>query len=73
MLVILNTNKQNIIEGRLMSIDALRGFDMLWIIGGGEILWSLHKVFDNIAVSTLAAVKWLILYIMLKKKIFFKV
>ncbi len=28
---------------RLMCIDALRGFDMLWIIGGAEVLVSLCK------------------------------
>lgn len=28
---------------RLMSVDALRGFDMLWIIGGAEVLVSLGK------------------------------
>lgn len=26
---------------RLMSLDALRGFDMFWIIGGGEVLEGL--------------------------------
>ena len=26
---------------RLMCVDALRGFDMLWIIGGAEVLVSL--------------------------------
>jgi predicted acyltransferase len=30
-------------SGRLMSVDALRGFDMLWIIGGSEVLVSLCK------------------------------
>ena len=29
---------------RLMCVDALRGFDMLWIIGGAEVLVSLCKV-----------------------------
>ncbi len=28
---------------RLMCVDALRGFDMLWIIGGAEVLVSLCK------------------------------
>lgn len=31
-------------ERRLASLDALRGFDMLWIIGGTEILIGLGKV-----------------------------
>ncbi|MHC4531109.1 MAG: hypothetical protein ACYSXD_06045 [Planctomycetota bacterium] len=29
------------IQGRLTSIDALRGFDMFWIIGGGAIFSTL--------------------------------
>ncbi|MFA6126702.1 MAG: DUF5009 domain-containing protein [Bacteroidales bacterium] len=29
---------------RLRSLDALRGFDMLWIIGGGELAVALAKV-----------------------------
>ncbi len=33
--------------GRIMSIDALRGFDMFWIIGGERIFASLHDVFDR--------------------------
>ena len=33
--------------GRVMSIDALRGFDMFWIIGGERIFASLHNVFDR--------------------------
>jgi predicted acyltransferase len=28
---------------RLVSVDALRGFDMLWIIGGGDVLITLSK------------------------------
>ncbi len=28
---------------RLNSLDTLRGFDMLWIIGGGAIIETLHK------------------------------
>ena len=32
---------------RVLSVDALRGFDMFWIIGGGDILTSLDKVFHN--------------------------
>ncbi len=30
-------------KGRLLSLDALRGFDMLWIIGGGAIIISLAE------------------------------
>ena len=28
---------------RLVCVDALRGFDMLWIIGGAEVIISLGK------------------------------
>jgi predicted acyltransferase len=32
---------------RLESLDALRGFDMFWIIGGEWIFGSLHEIFDS--------------------------
>jgi predicted acyltransferase len=32
---------------RLLSLDALRGFDMFWIIGGEEIFAALAKVTDH--------------------------
>ena len=32
---------------RLMSIDALRGFDMFWIIGAGALVSALHRMADN--------------------------
>jgi len=32
---------------RVMSIDALRGFDMFWIIGGWYIFEGLHKALNN--------------------------
>jgi len=32
---------------RLASVDALRGFDMFWIIGGGTLLSNLLKVYSN--------------------------
>lgn len=31
-------------DHRLLSLDALRGFDMFWIIGGGELFIALSKV-----------------------------
>ena len=34
-------------EGRLSSIDALRGFDMFWIIGGGKVFAALADVWPN--------------------------
>jgi len=45
-----------------MSIDALRGFDMFWIIGGGTIFASLNEVCDCPATgwikTQLTHVKW---------------
>ena len=32
---------QSVAKGRLLSLDALRGFDMLWIIGGSSIITAL--------------------------------
>ena len=34
------------LSGRIASLDALRGFDMFWIIGGDAICRSLPAVFD---------------------------
>jgi len=33
--------------GRLTSIDALRGFDMFWIIGGGHVFSAFARVWPN--------------------------
>lgn len=33
--------------GRLMSLDALRGFDMFWIVGAGALVSALGKLNDN--------------------------
>lgn len=35
------------LAGRVMSIDAVRGFDMFWIIGGWYIFDGLHKALNN--------------------------
>src|SRR2546428_8558398 len=32
---------------RLMSLDALRGFDMFWIIGAEDLVHALHKISDT--------------------------
>jgi predicted acyltransferase len=32
---------------RLMSLDALRGFDMFWIVGGGAVISALSSAGDN--------------------------
>jgi predicted acyltransferase len=39
---------------RLMSLDALRGFDMFWIIGADSLVEALHKVSDAAPVRVLA-------------------
>ncbi|MEI6086898.1 MAG: DUF5009 domain-containing protein [Bacteroidota bacterium] len=39
-----NTTVNNRIPGRLYSLDALRGFDMFWIMGAEEIVHGLFKV-----------------------------
>jgi predicted acyltransferase len=48
--------------GRLSSLDALRGFDMFWIIGGQEIVKGLAQVFpgklSELAVRQLEHVRW---------------
>ncbi len=38
---------------RLASIDALRGFDMMWITGGEEVIHALNKVIHNPIMSAL--------------------
>ena len=41
-------NNNNIVSGeRMLSVDALRGFDMFWIIGGRHIFRSLDQIFNN--------------------------
>ncbi|SRR6266481_4610683 len=40
---------------RLISLDALRGFDMFWIMGGDMILRSLPKIHDSTFTRALAA------------------
>ncbi|MHC4581793.1 MAG: heparan-alpha-glucosaminide N-acetyltransferase domain-containing protein, partial [Planctomycetota bacterium] len=58
----LDNQQQTLPQSRVMSIDALRGFDMFWIIGGERIFKSLHDIFDTPAtawISTqLTHVKW---------------
>ncbi len=50
------TSNQNndLIDRRITSIDALRGFDMLWISGGGYFFGSFAKVWDNPLTNTVA-------------------
>ena len=42
-----NTEQQTLPSERIVSIDALRGFDMFWIIGGGAALGSLLGLWNN--------------------------
>jgi predicted acyltransferase len=41
--------------GRVLSLDALRGFDMIWILGLDEFLIVLHKKYPNAVTRFLAA------------------
>ena len=54
--------KQMKLVGRVMSIDALRGFDMFFIIGGEKIFASLHDIFNSptteLIRTQLTHVKW---------------
>ncbi len=54
--------QQGVIKSRLASIDALRGFDMFWIIGGGTVFASLDGIFKNPTTGFIARqlehVKW---------------
>jgi len=50
----LDSDQQNLVKTRIVSIDALRGFDMFWIIGGGQIFQGLHKIFDNPVTSVIS-------------------
>ncbi len=34
-------------SGRLISVDALRGFDMFWIIGIDEVIWAARDAWPN--------------------------
>ena len=39
---------------RLMSLDALRGFDMFWILGADSFVYALHETSQNAATEFLA-------------------
>lgn len=41
-----NSIPANPTSSRLLSLDALRGFDMFWIAGAEEIVHALHKISD---------------------------
>jgi predicted acyltransferase len=40
---------------RLMSLDALRGFDMFWILGADSFVYALHETSQNPVTALLAA------------------
>src|SRR6476620_209706 len=42
-----NTATSRPVPQRMESIDALRGFDMLWIIGGSEVIVAIAKACPN--------------------------
>jgi predicted acyltransferase len=54
--------RRDVDGGRVLSLDALRGFDMFWIIGGGTIFESLVKVWKYPVTETIKTqlehVKW---------------
>jgi predicted acyltransferase len=47
------TKQQTLPSERIVSIDALRGFDMFWIIGGGMVLENLVRTWDNPVTKTI--------------------
>lgn len=42
------------VSGRILSVDALRGFDMLWITGGATIFITLNNVVHSKLTETIA-------------------
>ncbi len=47
------SKQHNPIEGRLVAVDALRGFTMFWIIGGADMLRTLARVWPNYFTNTI--------------------
>ena len=51
----MESKKENsVIKGRLKSLDALRGFDMLLLVGIGGVLRALPKLWDNAVFRAIA-------------------
>ncbi len=46
-------SQESFLEKRVASIDALRGFDMFWITGGGVIIHALYKADPGTATALL--------------------
>ena len=44
---------QSFVQKRIASIDALRGFDMLWIVGGERTIHAIYAVWPNAATRAL--------------------
>ena len=42
-----STDASSTVSQRLMSLDALRGFDMFWIIGAEDLFHALNKISDT--------------------------
>jgi predicted acyltransferase len=51
----IDPKKSPAITGRILSVDALRGFDMLWITGGATIFITLNDAVHSHVTETLAA------------------
>lgn len=49
-----NMSKVNRKSDRLLSLDALRGFDMLWIVGGSNLIYVLANLTNTDWLKTLA-------------------
>lgn len=47
------SDQQNTTIGRLVSVDALRGFTMFWIIGGAELFRTLARVWPRPITGTI--------------------
>ncbi|MCU0913686.1 MAG: DUF5009 domain-containing protein [Planctomycetes bacterium] len=47
--------RKDVDGGRVLSLDALRGFDMFWIVGGGTIFESLAQVWKHPVTETIHA------------------
>ncbi len=58
----MGNDRQDLVGRRLVSVDALRGFDMFWIIGGGTLFANLAKVYSHPVTDTIQQqlhhVKW---------------
>jgi predicted acyltransferase len=48
------TGKNSVFQGRVLSVDSLRGFDMFWIIGGEFIIRALYDAAPNSITSFLS-------------------